>query len=607
MTHLFTRSLAILWISIFVLFFYNSYPQKQGIDLIVFSLFASIFHAFLFCLPTWACVGIIQRINKNREFSLWRNLPPHIFALTSIGLLYANYKLYSIYGFYINGFVLNILLTPGGIGALGLNGSFFVTLSTASLALVAIYTALILHAPLENIKSLSPGRRLGFISIVAIFLIQAVIYSFSEHTGNLSILKSSQKIAWYIPITAKSFYRDIGVSGLETNTDSPNPSGYRHRTYQKISSSELKIEHKYNIVWLVAESLRADMLNPRVMPNTYNFGRKNVRFMSHYSGGNGTRMGMFTQFYGLYGNYWFDILDSRAPPLILQTIKRNDYSLKAFTSATFTYPEFDKTIFREFDPSQLQSYTKGNGWSRDRKNVDDLISYIDSTDRPFFTFMFFESSHANYYFPEESVIEPDYIKDFDYLATDIARNIDRIKSRYINATHHLDSQIARIIDHLQSSGKMDDTVIIVTGDHGEEFMEKGRWGHNSTFSEEQTRVPLIIHIPGVPSHNIDEMSSHLDIPATLFAILGVDLHGSKIGFGMNLLAPNYHRDYTVVSDWHGNALITRDTKYIMSSKAVVKGNRTTSVDDLPLLEADIPSNTEILAQFFNDLRQSARL
>ncbi|HZJ71964.1 MAG TPA: hypothetical protein VFF36_13615, partial [Planctomycetota bacterium] len=49
----------------------------------------------------------------------------------------------------------------------------------------------------------------------------------------------------------------------------------------------------WNVLWLVAESLRADALDPEIMPATSAFAERATRFDRHYSSGNGTRMGLF--------------------------------------------------------------------------------------------------------------------------------------------------------------------------------------------------------------------------------------------------------------------------------------------------------------------------
>ncbi|MDT8429870.1 MAG: hypothetical protein RQ757_14030, partial [Pseudomonadales bacterium] len=115
-----------------------------------------------------------------------------------------------------------------------------------------------------------------------------------------------------------------------------------------------------------------------------------------------------------------------------------------------------------------------------------------------------------------------------------------------------------------------------------EFMEKGRWGHNSTFSQEQIRVPLILCIPEAGAGVTDAMTSHLDLPATIMAALGVKLDAETYTFGKNLFSPQYDRDYTVASDWHGNALITPDIKMVFSKKDSANDNAITSLNDAPI-------------------------
>jgi membrane-anchored protein YejM (alkaline phosphatase superfamily) len=98
-------------------------------------------------------------------------------------------------------------------------------------------------------------------------------------------------------------------------------------------------------------------------------------------------------------------------------------------------------------------------------------------------FMFFESPHASYDFPPESVVKKPYLEDFNYLTTDPDSARVLLKNRYLNACHHLDSQLERIFQYLEREGLLESTIVVVTGDHGEEFMDSGRWGHNSQFSD----------------------------------------------------------------------------------------------------------------------------
>ncbi len=184
-------------------------------------------------------------------------------------------------------------------------------------------------------------------------------------------------------------------------------------------------------------------------------------------------------------------------------------------------------------------------------------------------------------------------------------NIQIIANAVDPNTANTTIQYATAIINSYQNKLLENTIVIVTGDHGEEFMENGYWGHNSTFSEQQTRVPLVIHYPNAIPEQHDRLSSHLDIPATVMHLLGNEANSSTYSFGSNLLAENYHRDSAVISDWHGNALITNDYKLVLSSKGRKHGNRISTKDDKAL--AKLPEgSSENLREFlvtlarFND-------
>ena len=107
---------------------------------------------------------------------------------------------------------------------------------------------------------------------------------------------------------------------------------------------------------------------------------------------------------------------------------------------------------------------------------------------------------------------------------------------------------------------LDNTIIIVTGDHGEEFMEKGFWGHNSSFVEEQTHTPFVMWVPNTAHAEINRFTSHLDVSATLLPLLGAPKDVHSYGLGSSLLEQSA-RKFIVVSDWHSISVLTNDMKY----------------------------------------------
>jgi membrane-anchored protein YejM (alkaline phosphatase superfamily) len=239
-----------------------------------------------------------------------------------------------------------------------------------------------------------------------------------------------------------------------------------------------------------------------------------------------------------------------------------------YTSAKFTYPELDATIFSQVPTEQLHEIPgAAQGWQKDQENVGQLLKFIDGRDksRPFFTFMFFESPHARYYFPPESVIRTPYPEDINYFTLSreqLASQIHLIKNRYINSVHHLDSQFGRVFDYLKQHDLLDSTMVLMLGDHGEEFMENGRWGHNSAFTEQQTRTPLVLWMPGLKPAVHENMTNHMDVVPTLMPILGVKNPRRDYTTGINLLAGEV-RDHAVLAEWSSTGYIDDEVKITM--------------------------------------------
>jgi hypothetical protein len=228
----------------------------------------------------------------------------------------------------------------------------------------------------------------------------------------------------------------------------------------------------------------------------------------------------------------------------------------------------------------------GQGWQRDRENVTNLLKFIDQRDqnKPFFTFMFFESPHARYYFPPESVIRTPYRDDINYVTMtkeQLRNDIVPIKNRYLNSVHHLDSQFARVLDYLKTHGLLDNTVVILTGDHGEEFMEAGYWGHNSTISDPQVRTPMVLWVPGMKPAVHDKMTSHLDVIPTLLPMLGVTNPVEDYSVGISLFSPEKH-DHVIITAWTDVGYIDDTAKITLPTSVQGGGRHVTDAHDKPL-------------------------
>jgi membrane-anchored protein YejM (alkaline phosphatase superfamily) len=318
---------------------------------------------------------------------------------------------------------------------------------------------------------------------------------------------------------------------------------------------------------------------------------------------------MFSMFYGLHGPYWFPFLSENRGPALIDLILKEGYETRMFTSASFSYPEFNRTIFARIPPERLIEGPEMAGWERDRLSVGKVIDFLkaQTPGRPFMTFLFFESPHADYQFPPECAIRKPYAEHFNYLTTDLARTMPLIKNRYINACRHLDTQIARLLEVMKERKLFDNSVVVLTGDHGEEFMEKGRWGHNSAFTEEQTRVPLVLRVPGRAPEEVTRMTSHLDIAATLMTLIGVETPPDQFCLGFDLYGKD-ERPFSVLSDWDNLTYVDARNKAVFSLKNYRYQTLVTTRDDGPVANPDdvISQNREWLFGLMKDMRRFRR-
>ena len=582
-------------IAVAQVFALQSARQFASLAVAGWTLAAALSYAFIYLLPALLATHLLRRLAQRWPF----NKAGALLAMTAVGLtgltqalLYADRIIRDMYGFHINGFVLNLVSTPGGIDSLGADWTTKLTASLIVGLLVAAQAAAYawVMRPGRPLPA-GPGIRWRWV-LLALLLTGAgerVAYAYSAAANYQPILFASERYPLYQPLTMRKLAKHFGIESAKEETAQNLHIKESGLTYPLAPLRVEAPKAPLNIVWLVAESLRFDMLDPKTMPRLWAFSNDALRLERHYSGGNLTQMGVFSMFYGLYGSNWFPMRAAQRAPVLMDVLQQQNYQFVLHTSQRFTYPAFDKTIFVNMRPQDMHPLESGPPpHRRDAQNIDEILTFIDRRDpsRPFMSYMFFESTHAPYDFPPEGAIATPYLENFNYLTADFATQTPQIKNRYINAAHHIDGQIGRVIDHLKAKGLLDRTIVIVLGDHGEEFMERGRWGHSAEFNRFQTGTPAVIRVPGQAPRVVSGITSHLDIPATLMPLLGVQNPPSDYSHGFDLLAPGFRRDYAVAADWNRIAYIGKDFKVSFPVNALgAIRNEVTDGDDRPLADS----------------------
>jgi hypothetical protein len=99
--------------------------------------------------------------------------------------------------------------------------------------------------------------------------------------------------------------------------------------------------------------------------------------------------------------------------------------------------------------------------------------------------------------------------------------LQRVVDTYDDAIAYADDVVGRMLATLEAEGLADDTIVVVTSDHGEELFDRGSIQHGDTLYEEITRVPLIVHVPGTAPGRIETPVMVADVTPTILGALGL--------------------------------------------------------------------------------------
>jgi arylsulfatase A-like enzyme len=126
---------------------------------------------------------------------------------------------------------------------------------------------------------------------------------------------------------------------------------------------------------------------------------------------------------------------------------------------------------------------------------------------------------------------------------------------YDHSVLFMNDQLQCIVNKLKEIGQLDNTVIIVTADHGEGLGAHGIWGHGEIY-DNVMHIPLILWGPGIiPSNKqIEEFTQHVDLAPTVLDLAGVRLEGLKCGIGGYKYKLNTV-GYTIPVEFEGTVLL----------------------------------------------------
>ncbi len=276
---------------------------------------------------------------------------------------------------------------------------------------------------------------------------------------------------------------------------------------------------------------------------------------------------------------------------IAERFQAAGYATGAFVSAAVLAREFGLDqgfdVYRDETSDQV-SNTGGFAQVLASETSARALDWIAQTDRPFFAWVHYYDVHASYEPPEP-------------FRTEFASDL------YAGEVAYVDRELGRVFEALRKSGRWENTLVVVTADHGEGLGEHGELTHTYLIYESTMHVPLIVRGPGVPKGaRIADVVSNAAIAPTLaeLAKLGPLAEADVTSFA-GLLRGEKPRDEFAYSESlagyldHGwapiHAIRTRAEKYIRAPRAELFDLDADPGEQKNLLEPDPKAHPERVA------------
>jgi arylsulfatase A-like enzyme len=356
-------------------------------------------------------------------------------------------------------------------------------------------------------------------------------------------------------------------------------SGNEFLVGEKILDFSLDVE-KPNYIIIQMESISAEHLPVygylrNITPNIDKFAERAVVFNNAYSAASHSDYSQtaFLSSRHILTNPYRNFFDLNYPRVFIWDIlkKEGNYSTAYVSSQDdnwanmIDYYNKDNLDLYYYSLSDGK-YDYGSGNSRkdyDEKTIDKVLNLSNLSSEPFFLYVNLQATHYPYEYPENNSL---FVPDEPSVATNyfsIAKGDEEASlNDYDNSIYYVDKQVGRLLDYLEEEGLFENTIIILSADHGEILERRHDYlRHGFGVYEEEVRVPLMIYFPGFGHQVIEERIRGIDMVPTVLDIGGFNLseefQGSVMSEGQDIFLSAQNQNFKL-------GLIRGDIKYMMN-------------------------------------------
>ncbi|WP_407906181.1 LPS biosynthesis-modulating metalloenzyme YejM [Escherichia coli] len=389
----------------------------------------------------------------------------------------------------------------------------------------------------QKLRSLTRRRR--FARPLAAFLFIAfiashVVYIWADANFYRPITMQRANLPLSYPMTARRFLEKHGLLDAQEYQRRLIEQGNPDAVSVQYPLSELRYRDMgtgQNVLLITVDGLNYSRFEKQ-MPALAGFSEQNISFTRHMSSGNTTDNGIFGLFYGISPSYMDGILSTRTPAALITALNQQGYQLGLFSSDGFTSPLYRQALLSDFSMPSVRPQS-------DEQTATQWINWLGryaQEDNRWFSWVSFNGTNID------------------------DSNQQAFARKYSRAASNVDDQINRVLNALRDSGKLDNTVVIITAGRGIPLSEEEEtfdWSHG------HLQVPLVIHWPGTPAQRINALTDHTDLMTTLMQrLLHVSTPASEYSQGQDLFNPQ-RRHYWVTAADNDTLAITTPKKTLV--------------------------------------------
>ena len=291
-----------------------------------------------------------------------------------------------------------------------------------------------------------------------------------------------------------------------------------------------------NIVVLFTESIRFNAFCPEHTPKLSTWMQRGMVAEQHFTNSNCSELGAFASIYSQFPLCYDDTLDRQVPSGPCRQLQELGYQRQLIASCSVNFSRMNEFLGPlNFDRTSLHS-PKGNPWhDNDKRTLAEIADVVMTSEQPQFVFSILMATHYSYDYP------PEYDQQPPTCVPPLPANptkVDLLRDRYFKALAFLDQQFDVFLTSVADSN----TIVVITGDHGESFLDDGFLCHGTRLSDIQSRTPLLIIGPGVPAERLSFSTGHVDLMPTLLHLATGAVVPIANSHGQSLLTVTENRD-----------------------------------------------------------------